>query len=40
MLNAGVDVNGFAPVSLDEMKVNNKSFKEESYENGSPSTSG
>lgn len=35
MLNAGVDVNGFAPVSLDEMKVNNKSFKEGPHDDGS-----
>ena len=28
MLNAGVDINGFAPVTLDEMIVNNVRFKE------------
>ena len=28
MLNAGVDVNAFSPVSLDEMIVNNQHFKE------------
>lgn len=28
MLNAGVDVNGFAPVTLEEMIVNNRWFKE------------
>ena len=28
MLNAGVDVNGFAPVTLEEMIVNNREFKE------------
>ena len=28
MLNAGVDINGFAPVTLDEMIVNNAQFKE------------
>ena len=27
MLNAGVDVNDFQPVTLDEMKVNNERFK-------------
>ena len=28
MLNAGVDINGFAPVTLDEMIANNGRFKE------------
>ena len=28
MLNAGVDVNGFTPVSFDEMVINNTDFKE------------
>ncbi len=28
MLNAGVDINYFAPVTLDELIVNNESFKE------------
>ncbi len=28
MLNAGVDINGFAPVTLEEMIVNNRQFKE------------
>lgn len=27
MLNAGVDINGFAPVSFEEMEVNNELFK-------------
>ena len=27
MLNAGVDINGFAPVSFEEMEVNNERFK-------------
>ena len=27
MLNAGVDVNGFYPVTLDEMIQNNERFK-------------
>ena len=27
MLNAGVDINGFAPVSFDEMETNNERFK-------------
>ena len=30
MLNAGVDINGFAPVTLDELIVNNRTFKEKS----------
>lgn len=29
MLNAGVDINGFAPVTLDELIENNRRFKEE-----------
>ena len=28
MLNAGVDINGFAPVTLHEMIKNNQRFKE------------
>ena len=28
MLNAGVDVNGFWPVSFDELIINNDSFKQ------------
>ncbi len=28
MLNAGVDINGFAPVTLDELILNNARFKE------------
>jgi len=28
MLNAGVDVNGFFPVTLDEMIQNNERFKQ------------
>lgn len=28
MLNAGVDINGFAPVTLDEMIEYNRRFKE------------
>ncbi len=31
MLNAGVDVNAFSPVSLDEMIVNNRHFKEDAH---------
>jgi len=27
MLNAGVDINGFAPVTFEEMEANNKQFK-------------
>ena len=27
MLNAGVDINGFTPVSFDEMETNNERFK-------------
>jgi len=27
MLNAGVDVNGLAPVSFEEMALNNERFK-------------
>lgn len=30
MLNAGVDINGFAPVTLEEMIQNNQVFKEKS----------
>ncbi len=30
MLNAGVDINGFAPSTLDELIVNNNAFKENS----------
>ena len=29
MLNAGVDINGFAPATLDELIENNRRFKEE-----------
>ena len=29
MLNAGVDINGFAPATLDELIDNNRRFKEE-----------
>ena len=29
MLNAGVDINGFAPVTLDELIEDNRRFKEE-----------
>ena len=29
MLNAGVDINGFAPVTLDEMIKNNQWFKKQ-----------
>ena len=29
MLNAGVDINGFAPVTLEEMINNNRHFKEQ-----------
>ena len=29
MLYAGVDINGFAPVTLDELIENNRRFKEE-----------
>jgi hypothetical protein len=32
MLNAGVDVNGFFPVTLDEMIQNNEKFKARSAE--------
>ena len=32
MLNAGVDVNGFAPVTLEELIVNNRQFKEEIHD--------
>ena len=30
MLNAGVDINGFTPVTLDEMIENNRHFKDRS----------
>ena len=29
MLNAGVDINGFEPVALEEMISNNQRFKQE-----------
>ncbi len=31
MLNAGVDINGFAPVTLEEMIENNRQFKENAH---------
>jgi calcineurin-like phosphoesterase family protein len=31
MLNAGVDINGFAPVTLSEMIENNRRFKENAH---------
>ena len=29
LLNAGVDVNGFAPVTFDELLLNNQNFKKD-----------
>jgi calcineurin-like phosphoesterase family protein len=29
MLNAGVDINGFRPVTFEELQENNRSFKEQ-----------
>lgn len=34
MLNAGVEVNGYMPVTLDEMKERNAGFKEKAAESG------
>ena len=32
LLNAGADINGFEPVSFDEMLANNECFKREAQE--------
>lgn len=34
MLNAGVDVNGFYPVTFDELKRNNEEYKRKAKESG------